>query len=197
MGHLSQSGFERVANMRGIGLIGLATALLGACGSQENAEDKAPSAISETPSNSSAPPDAPKRQAGGWDLQSSGEGTALALLSESGRAIIRLTCPTPGNLLLVNVPNFQPIGSEERLSFGSDGEVVALVADARGDRHRGGVSATGEVPANLPSLLGGSMSASYGAQTSGPHPVPPHGLSRAFAAACREASLAAAPGSGD
>ena len=177
--------------MRGFGLIGLAAALLGACGSQENAEDDAPSAKSVTPSNSSAAPDAPKRQAGGWNLQSSGEGTTLALLSESGRAIIRLSCPTRGKLLLVNVPSFQPIGSEERLSFGSDGEVVALVADARGDRHRGGVSATGEVPPNLPSLLGGPLSVSYGAQTSGPHPVPPHSLSRAFAASCREASLAA------
>lgn len=119
-----------------------------------------------------------------WDLESSGEETALALFTRSGGAAIRLFCRSGRNQLLVNIPSFRPIGSEERLSFGSGGEVVALVADASGDRRHGGVSGTGAMPHNLASLVEGRVSASYGAQTSGPHPAPPAELARAFAAAC-------------
>lgn len=123
-----------------------------------------------------------------WDLQSSGEGIALALVPASGPATIRLFCPAGKDRLLVNVPAFRPVASEERLSFGSGGAAVALVADANGDHHRGGVTATSEVPDNLAKLVGGPLSASYGAQASGPHPAPPKALSRDFVAACREAA---------
>jgi uncharacterized membrane protein len=127
---------------------------------------------------------------GAWDLQSSGEGTALAL--RSGEATtLRFFCPAGANRLLVNVPGFRAIGSEERLSFGSGGDAAALVADSRGDRARGGVSATGAVPADLAALLARPVSASYGAQTSGPHPAPARRLVLAFVAACGR--VAAAP----
>ncbi len=123
----------------------------------------------------------------GWDLQSSGEGASLVFAGQD-RPAIRLFCPSGGKRLVVNVPGFQPVGSEERLSFGSGSEVVALVADTRGDRQRGGVTGTAALPANLEILIGGSVSASYGAQSSGPHPAIPAGLSSAFVAACREGS---------
>jgi uncharacterized membrane protein len=87
------------------------------------------------------------------------------------------------------------VGSEERLSFGSGGESHALVADSRRDRNRGGVSASGDVPKALEALLSGPVSASYGAQSSGPHPAPPASLVRGFVAACRPAGAAAAEGS--
>jgi uncharacterized membrane protein len=119
-----------------------------------------------------------------WDLRSSGEGVALALVGESGATAIRLFCPAGQNRLLVNVPSFKPIGSEERLSFGSGGEVVALVADPRGDAQRGGVSGTGPVPDDLKGLVAGPIGASYGAQHSGPHAAPPSELSRPFVTAC-------------
>jgi uncharacterized membrane protein len=125
-----------------------------------------------------------------WDLQSSGEGVALALLSDS-KPTLRLFCPAGQTRLLVNVPGFRPVGSEERLSFGSGGEVAALVADSRGDSRRGGVSGTGEVPDSLKALVGGPISASYGAQQSGPHPAPPQALAAAFVAACSEGATAA------
>ncbi|MGZ8345430.1 MAG: hypothetical protein ACXWUO_17785 [Allosphingosinicella sp.] len=167
---------------------------LAACGSREEAP---PPATAEAPAGSRSPalpsaPDGGNGPAERWDLQSSGEGVALALLPAEGRATIRLFCPAGADRLLVNVPGFRAIGSEERLSFGSGGEVAALVADTRGDAQRGGVSANGEVPANLAALVGGPLSASYGAQTSGPHPAPPPSLSRAFVAACGEGSAAAA-----
>ena len=180
---------------RRLGLIAAAALALAGCGSREDAADAPPAAIAEGP-NAAQPAAGPSKAegesgaAGRWDLQSSGEGVALALLPAQGLATIRLFCPAGGNRLIVNVPGFRPIGSEERLSFGSGGEVVALVADVRGDAQRGGVSGTGAVPGTLAALVGGPLSASYGAQTSGPHPAPPQNLTRAFVAACGGGSAA-------
>lgn len=139
--------------------------------------------------NRAAPAEAPADSGSGWDLQSSGEGVALVLGPGADEAI-RLFCPAGQRQLLVNVPAFNAIGSEERLSFGSGGEVVALVADTRGDAQRGGITATGAVPDNLAALIAGPVSASYGAQTSGPHQAPPPQLAAAFAGACGEAGTA-------
>lgn len=123
-------------------------------------------------------------------------GPPLVLQSITGRPILSLTCPTAKNRLQINVPAFTPIGSEERLSFGSDGEVEALVADFRGDRRLGGVSAAGAAPANLAALMNGPVSASYGSQTSGPHPAAPTTIVASFVAACRSQAAAAAPRAG-
>lgn len=173
----------------------LATVMvLAACGSGENVPTPAPAAGNQADAAPTRP--AEENGAGRWDLQSSGEGVALALAPESGPAAIRLFCPAGTNRLLVNVLAFRPIASEERLSFGSGGEVAALVADSSGDRQRGGVSGTGEVPANLAALVGGPVSASYGAQTSGPHPAPPADLARGFVGACSEGTTASRPPDG-
>lgn len=183
------------------GLIAAVSLLLAACGSREDAADAPSVATAEAPRpspRSSLPskPAAGDDTAERWNLRSSSEGVVLALLAAEGSATILLFCPSETNRLLVNVPNFRPVGSEERLSFGSSGGAVALVADTRGDAQRGGVSGTGEVPANLAALIGDRLSASYGARTSGPHPAPPQNLSRAFAAACREGSAVASQGGG-
>jgi uncharacterized membrane protein len=184
--------------MRIQGLIA-AAALLTACGGRDNEaapapgdrNEAAPAAPGEEPAAPAEPAKAaPAPAAAAWDVQSSGEGVALALPAASGGSAIRLFCPAGQNRLLVNVPAFRPVGSEERLSFGSAGAAHALVADTRGDRQRGGVSGTSEVPANLSALLAGPLSASYGAQRSGPHPAPPQGLARAFVAACGERAAA-------
>lgn len=160
--------------------------LLAACGSPSSA----PTETANGAGSAAAPP-APAAQAeppaasgARWDLQSSGEGAALALLSASGQPAIRLFCPAVGKRLLVNVPGFRPIASEERLSVGSGGAAVALVADPRGDGRRGGVTGSGDVPANLAALIAGPVAVNYGAQDSGPHPAPPADLARSFAAAC-------------
>ncbi|HEY0148182.1 MAG TPA: hypothetical protein VGB70_04195 [Allosphingosinicella sp.] len=177
--------------MRRLSPLGLAALALTGCGRSDDAPaagngtdnasaEQAPlatKAAEPAPATNTAAP------AAGWHLQASGEGTALAFPGPSG---MRLFCPAGGKQLLVNVPGFRPIGSEERLSFGSGGAVVALVADTNGDSQRGGVSGAGAVPAELAALLAGPVSASYGAQTSGPHPAPPAELARAFTAACRE-----------
>lgn len=152
----------------------LAALLLGGCGSPQPAPPADSNAAGADASVSSA-----------WSLQSSDEGAALVISDAAGEDALRLFCPSGDGRLLVNVPGFEPIGSEERLSFGSGGNVVALVADTRGDSRRGGVSGTGAVPEELPALLSGSVSAAYGAQTSGPHPAPPARLASAFVAACK------------
>lgn len=162
----------------------LTAALLAGCG--------------RAPDNSSAgdppPAGAPAEPSGaaGWGLQSSGEGVALELLAD-GRPALRLSCPAGRSQLVVNVAAFEPIGSEERLSIGSGGEALALVADSRGDRQRGGVTAEGPVPGNLAALVAGPVSASYGSQSSGPHEAPAANLAAAFVAACSTGSAKSAP----
>jgi len=152
--------------------------------------------------NGAAPPApspaAQARSGAGWNLQATGDGAGLVLLSPSGLPAIRLFCPAGRSELLVNVPSFRPIGSEERLSFGGGGEAAALVADSKGDSQRGGVSAVGAVPRNLAAMISGQLSASYGAQTSGPHQPPPPNLAQRFAAACyRRLSVPPAPPPGE
>jgi len=179
--------------MRIAGLIAAISTLLAACGS-----DSGPA---EAPANESgsaaAEPQAPaaENEAGAtsaeWALQSTREGDVL-VLAATDQPAIRLFCPAGGKSLVVNVPGFRPIGSEERLSFGSGGEAAALVADSRGDSQRGGVSGTGAVPDKLAALVGGPVSASYGAQRSGPHPAPPKALAAVFVSACREGAVAPA-----
>jgi uncharacterized membrane protein len=187
--------------MRISGLPAAALLLLTACQRDEEAGNvPAGPAASPLPSpgdSVSAPPAPPAAispvPAARWELQASGEGSALVLQQGAGATAMRLFCPARSRRLLVNVPAFRPIGSEERLSFGGGGDAVALVADTRGDRQRGGVTGTGETPATLAALLRGDISASYGAQTSGPHPAPPAEMARAFAAACTGGGAAAAP----
>lgn len=128
-----------------------------------------------------------------WVLQPSNDGTALTLFGADNTPIIRLVCPAGKNQLLVNVPGFSPIGSEERLSFGGNGNATTLVADINGDAERGGVSGVGEVPNNLEDLVGRRLSASYGVQKTEPHSAPPTQLSSTFAAACRKGLAANAP----
>jgi uncharacterized membrane protein len=187
--------------MRILGLIAATSSLVAACGQSGNGaadasanETEAPAAVAQAPAKAAKAATAGEAApVAGWDLQSSGEGVAL-VLSGQARPAIRLFCPAGGKRLVVNVPGFRPVGSEERLSFGSGGEAAALVADSRGDRQRGGVTGTGEVPEALAALVAGPVSASYGAQRSGPHSAPPRALSSAFVSACREgAAPPAAP----
>lgn len=119
----------------------------------------------------------------GWQLLSSGEGTALRLVGASG---VHLFCPARSGKLVVNVASFKPIASEERLSLGSGGDVVALVADSGGDALRGGVTGEGPVPAELAAILAGPISASYGAQRVGPLPLTAEADRNAFLTACTE-----------
>jgi uncharacterized membrane protein len=161
--------------MRGLIIAGL---LLTACGQSADA----PAGDAAGNREARAAP------AEGWQFDSGREGPALVLSGDGGAAAIRLLCPAGEKRLLVNVPSFEPVGSEERLSFGQGGEVEALVADVGGDFVRGGVTGSGAIPVNLVDLLSGQVAASYGSQTSGPHPTPPAALVNRFAEACSGAA---------
>lgn len=96
--------------------------------------------------------------------------------------------------LLVNVSSFRPIGSEERMTFGSGGAVETIVADFRGDADRGGVTGTGPVPPNLTSLLSGPVSINYGNQTFTAETAPEERTVEQFVASCTQAlDVKAAP----
>ena len=159
--------------------------LLGACDRQEGARDDSSSPSVETRPPGEQVTDGAEQAEASWALQRNAKDTTLVLQTQTSGRTMSLTCASGGNRLQINVPAFTPIGSEDRLSFGSDGEVEALVADFRGDKQLGGVSAEGLVPANLATLVGDPISASYGAQTSGPHPAVPPDIARSFVTACR------------
>jgi uncharacterized membrane protein len=181
------------ARMRNLLPLIIPVMLLGACDRQDSAQRGSNLPAADTQPSDSPTADAARRTKAQWVLQPGAAATVLVLQAQTGSPILSLTCPSGENRLQVNVPSFTPMGSEERLSFGSGGEVEALVADFRGDRRLGGVSAAGAVPTNLAALMGGPVSASYGSQTSGPHSAVPTAIVASFVAACRSQASAAAP----
>jgi uncharacterized membrane protein len=158
--------------MRNVSALMAAAMIMTGCG-------KAPSASGPVQGGTPAGP--LQARAMHWEQEAAGE---LALLDADGGAVFRIICPDGGGRIAVNVPTFQPIGSEERLSFGSGGEVVALVADTNGDQVRGGVTGEGAVPEELAGILAGPVSTSYGSQVSGPHPALPAEMAAAELKAC-------------
>jgi len=145
------------------------------------------------PGNAAAPVAAQSKPAVGWTLQRDPGGAALVLGGADGQPVIRIACAS-GARLIVNVPAFKAIPSEERLSFGGDGEVVALVAGSAGDQEQGGVTGRGHIPDELKRLIVAPVSASYGAQTTGPHAPPPQTLAAPFLTICSESLTAARVG---
>lgn len=134
---------------------------------------KPAAASPQTPSAGSASPKAGPSSGSRWETAASGEGDALFLAVGDGKRSVTLFCPAGSDDLVVNVTAFQPIGSEERMTFGSGGTALTLVADSRGDRERGGVTGRGPIPAELGAVLSGpgGVAINYGAQDSGPHRI--------------------------
>lgn len=182
--------------MRNLIPIIVAVMLLVACDRKESAQHGNISPAADAQPSGSQTAEAAKRTDAHWVLQPSAEANVLVLQAKTGSPILSITCPSGGNRLRVNVPGFTPVGSEERLSFGSGGKVEALVADPSGDRRLGGVSAAGAVPANLAALIDGPVSASYGSQTSGPHPAVPTAIVASFVATCRSQVSTGTPRAG-
>ena len=154
------------------------SALVAGCGTGQPA---APAGTADEPA---AAPAAPVASAGQqWRFAATNDGAMLTLGGDASPAM-RLGCMAEAREMLINVPSFRPVGSEERMTFGAGGTAETFVADPGGDRARGGVSATGPVPDNLEQLLSGGMSANYGSQNSGPHPPLTAAMLRKFVEAC-------------
>src|SRR3546814_11728218 len=76
--------------------------------------------------------------------------------------------------LVVQVPAFEPVMSEDRFALGLGAEPVTLVADPYEQELQTGVRGEGPVPEHFAALLdeAAEVRARYGAQQAGPHPAP-------------------------
>lgn len=120
----------------------------------------------------------------GWQSASAGDEPSLIYTDAQRRPLLRVICAASDARLLVNVPRFAPVGSEERMSFGAGGKVVTLVVDTSGDQRLGGVTGQSPIPDELKQLLIAPKSASYGAQSAGPFPKVPDAIAGPFLSAC-------------
>lgn len=108
----------------------------------------------------------------------------LSFVDRAGFPAATLSCGA-GELRIV-VPGFQPIGSEDRLTIGTEGEAFALVADLAAPGP--GVTASGAPDPDLLNRLarGEALFAMYGQQSAGPlAAASPAGL-QALVSACRD-----------
>ena len=119
-----------------------------------------------------------------WESATGTQGTGLRLIGEGGALEMSIACPEARTRLIVDVPSFKPIGSEDRFSLALGQEPVTLVADPT--RQKKGVTAEGAVPDNFGDLLekADRIGSLYGNQRIGPHPAPPKALAEALAKEC-------------
>lgn len=172
----------------------MAAALLAGC--QSGTTNEAANASAEIPIPSGPP--APQEPTGeapasgaastqpglSWESAAAGGGNAIRLISPDGTLLMSVNCLAGPARLVVNVPRFTPIGSEDRFAFAFDDDPITLVADPT--RQTAGVTAEGPIPRGLAEVLerANSVTALYGTQQVGPHIPPPPELGRAFAEAC-------------
>jgi hypothetical protein len=121
-----------------------------------------------------------------WSAQLSGPEPVLTLFDADDAPLLRIACEEPARMVL-EVETFHPVGSEERLSFGVDGEPFVFVADPTADR-RSGVQAEAPIMDELLDRFESAreVSAVYGAQRFGPYMPPDAESARRFVAGCRQ-----------
>ena len=117
-----------------------------------------------------------------WERAESGAG--LQLNNRDGTVRMSLACS--GSKLVVNVPSFTPIGSEDRFMLALGKEPVTLVADPTRQRSGTGVTAEGTAPQNLGGLLSGgpTVGALYGTQKIEADAPPSPELANQLASGC-------------
>lgn len=122
----------------------------------------------------------------GVKWESADGGSTLRLVNPDGSLRMRIVCSGTPAKLVVNVPSFTPIGSEDRFAFAVGQEPVTLVADPTRQRAGTGVMAEGPVPGNFAVLFGEAqqIGALYGTQQVGPHMPPTRELVASFLKAC-------------
>lgn len=148
---------------------------LAACQQQDAAEPQTGAPVeAERPTPSAASSTVPETIGPGLRWVTSGDGTAARLLGPDGAAVMTVACLADTKQLRVQVPGFERIGSEDRLSFSFSDDPIALAVDARGSGR--GVTGSGSIPADITTRIGSAQAvvASYGSQTVGPH-IPPSG----------------------
>lgn len=165
--------------------------LLSACGAPAPDEEKNQAVDLPVPSGppivqqaEEEVPDTAVESEARWESATGEDGTGLRFVVKGGASEISIFCPEAGKRLVVAVPSFKPIGSEDRFSLALGEEPVTLVADPT--RQKAGVTAEGAVPDNFSELLEKAerIGALYGNQQIGPHPAPPKALIEALAKEC-------------
>ena len=136
----------------------------------QQVDRKAPEAVGETQPR--------------WESATGATGTALRLIGKGGATEMSMMCLAGPKRLVVNVPGFSAIGSEDRFALALGEEPLTLVADPM--RQKQGVTAEGPAPADFNDLLTGAetIGAMYGNQKIGPHPAPAKSLLEALAKEC-------------
>ncbi len=184
--------------MRSITIIGAAAAALTAC-SGEAPDDRQPAEQPDIPQASGPPvpgqaapaPSAPaSAPAMAWGSVAGGEGTALRLTGKDGEVRMSIACIGDPPRLVVNVPDFRPVMSEDRFALGLGSEPVTLVANPYEQEARPGVTGEGPVPDDFPAFVDAAaeVRALYGAQQTGPYPAPAPELKGLLVEACRGAA---------
>lgn len=117
-----------------------------------------------------------------WEEVESGSG--LRLNNPDGTVRMSLVCA--GSKLVVNVPTFTPVGSEDRFMLALGQNPVTLVADPTRQRPGTGVTAEGPAPRNLGGLLsnGPTVGALYGTQKIQADALPSSKLANQLAGGC-------------
>ncbi len=166
-----------------------AAAALASCGSEPAHETVGNEALTPLPSgppvvqqvedDGAAAPANPRVE---WERAENGAG--LRLNNPDGTIRMSLACS--GSKLVVNVPSFTPIGSEDRFMLALGQNPVTLVADPTRQRAGTGVTAEGPAPQNLGGLLsaGPGVGALYGTQKIEADAPPSPKLANQLAGAC-------------
>ncbi|MDO8378605.1 hypothetical protein [Phenylobacterium sp.] len=148
-------------------------------------------ACGRAPASGPQPPPAPPSH---WSTIVTGAGTALAYAPETPSLQtppIRLSCARDPAEFRVAVEKIIPIGSEDRLSVGFDGEPFALAVTPESLTAPEGLEATGPITQDLLIVLQTArvIQGSYGATRFGPYDAPPAAMLNAFAQGCRAAGV--------
>jgi hypothetical protein len=143
-----------------------------------------------TPGEMASPADpAPADRPGGprW-AEAPGGGPALHLLGRDGALRLSIACLAAPPRLVVHVPAFRPIGSEDRFVLALGEEPVTLVADPTRQPLGDGVEGEGPIPADLRALWrrAQGIGALYGNQRIEPEAPPPPALAAALLDGCEQ-----------
>lgn len=179
----------RIAGLLAVGGLVL-TACSGEPPRERNAEAPQPFDAAAPLPEPSGPPVVQQAEAepaqGRAEMTWARRGNVMRLTGPGRRLLIVIACRPGSHALLVHVPSFTPVGSEERLSLGLGEEPVTLVADLVPRQGNPGVNAEGGVPDNFGSLLAAAnqITAHYGAQKVGPFPPVSAAEATVFAKGC-------------
>ena len=165
--------------------IGAALSLAACSGGDDADQAPAEPAVQEQVPSSEPIPTEPT----GWISGVGGPGAVSIAYSDGiGGTVMEIQCLENPARLQVRLPRVEPIGSEERLTFGVGGRLVAMVAGT-GSQPGGVVGETPLTAELVASLAGGDFGASYGAEVVEVDAVPPAPLLTTFSNGC-EAAMA-------